>query len=51
MGKKFKESLVKVSKPEYSLEEASALVKEAAFAKFDESVEIALVVRCGSKAG
>ena len=42
MGKKFKESLARVSKPEYSLEEASALVKEAAFAKFDESVEIAL---------
>ena len=42
MGKKFKASLAKVSKPEYSLEEASALVKEAAFAKFDESVEIAL---------
>lgn len=42
MGKKFKESLAKVSKPEYSLEEASALVKDATFAKFDESVEIAL---------
>ena len=42
MGKNFKKSLEKVSKPEYSLEEASALVKEAAFAKFDESVEIAL---------
>ena len=42
MGKKFKEALTKVSKPEYSLEEASVLVKEAAFAKFDEAVEIAL---------
>ncbi len=42
MGKNFKESLAKVVKPEYSLEEASTLVKEAAFAKFDESVEIAL---------
>lgn len=42
MGKKFKEALSKVAKPEYSLEEASAMVKEAAFAKFDESVEIAL---------
>jgi large subunit ribosomal protein L1 len=42
VGKNFKESLVKVSKPEYSLEEASVLLKEAAFAKFDESVEIAL---------
>ena len=42
MGKKIREALTKVSKPLYSLEEASALVKEAAFAKFDESVEIAL---------
>ena len=42
MGKKFKEALTKVSRPEYSLEEASVLVKEAAFAKFDEAVEIAL---------
>jgi large subunit ribosomal protein L1 len=42
VGKKFKEALTKVSKPEYSLEEASVLVKEAAFAKFDEAVEIAL---------
>ncbi len=42
MGKKFTEALAKVSKPEYSLEEASVLVKEAAFAKFDEAVEIAL---------
>ena len=42
MGKKFKEALKKVSKSEYSLEEASALVKESAFAKFDESIEMAL---------
>lgn len=43
MGKNFKEALAKVVvKPEYSLEEASALVKESAFAKFDESVEFAL---------
>ncbi|MDH5563118.1 MAG: 50S ribosomal protein L1 [Nitrospirota bacterium] len=42
VGKKIREALTKVSKPLYSLEEASALVKEAAFAKFDESVEIAL---------
>lgn len=42
MGKNFKEALKKVSKSEYSLEEASALVKESAFAKFDESVEMAL---------
>jgi len=43
VGKNFKEALAKVVvKPEYSLEEASALVKESAFAKFDESVEFAL---------
>ncbi len=42
MGKKFKEALTKVSKPEYSLEDASVLVKDASFAKFDEGVEIAL---------
>ena len=42
MGKKFKEAVAKVEKPLYSLEEASALVKEVSFAKFDETVEIAL---------
>ncbi len=42
MGKKFTEAAKKVSKPLYSLEEASALVRETAFAKFDETVEIAL---------
>ena len=42
MGKKFKEAVAKIEKPSYSLEEASVLIKEAAFAKFDETVEIAL---------
>ncbi|MFB3041181.1 MAG: 50S ribosomal protein L1 [Candidatus Poribacteria bacterium] len=42
MGKKFKEAVAKIEKPLYSLEEASVLIKEAAFAKFDETVEIAL---------
>ncbi|MEC4679594.1 MAG: 50S ribosomal protein L1 [Nitrospirota bacterium] len=42
MGKKFKEAVTKVVKSLYSLEEASALIKEAAFAKFDETVEISL---------
>ena len=42
MGKKFQEALTKVSKPLYSLEEASELVKTTAFAKFDETVEISL---------
>jgi large subunit ribosomal protein L1 len=42
VGKKFKEAVAKIEKPLYSLEEASVLIKEAAFAKFDETVEIAL---------
>ncbi len=42
MGKKFKEAVAKVAKPLYSLEEASTLIKETAFAKFDETVEISL---------
>jgi large subunit ribosomal protein L1 len=42
VGNKFKEAVAKVKKPLYSLEEASVLIKEAAFAKFDETVEIAL---------
>jgi large subunit ribosomal protein L1 len=42
VGKKFKEAVTKVVKPLYSLEEASVLIKEAAFAKFDETVEISL---------
>ncbi|MBA3611751.1 MAG: 50S ribosomal protein L1 [Nitrospirales bacterium] len=42
MGKKFESALAKVTKGLYSLEEASDLVKQAAFAKFDETVELSL---------
>lgn len=42
MGKKFKEAVAKVGNSLYSLEDASALIKEIASAKFDETVEIAL---------
>ncbi len=42
MGKKFESALAKVTKALYSLEEASDLVKQAAFAKFDETVELSL---------
>ena len=42
MGKKFNASLEKVTKATHSLEEASELVKQMAFAKFDETVEMSL---------
>lgn len=42
MGKKFELALAKVTKALYSLDEASDLVKQTAFAKFDETVEISL---------
>ena len=42
MGKKFESALAKVTKTLYSLDEASELVKQTAFAKFDETVEMAL---------
>ena len=42
MGKKFNASLEKVTKATHSLEEASDLVKQMAFAKFDETVEMSL---------
>lgn len=42
MGKKFESALAKVTKTLYSLDEASDLVKQAAFAKFDETVEMSL---------
>ncbi len=41
-GKKYNESLKKVEKREYTLAEAVALVKQAAYAKFDESVDISV---------
>lgn len=42
MGKKFESALGKVAKPMYALDEACHLVKEMAFAKFDETVELSL---------
>ena len=42
MGKKYDNALATVSKSSYSLEEASGLIKQTAFAKFDETVEMAL---------
>ena len=42
MGKKMREAGGKVEPRTYTLREASALVKNAAYAKFDESVDLAL---------
>ncbi len=42
MGKQFKAAKAKVEDRLYDLPEASALVKEMAFAKFDETVELAV---------
>ena len=42
MGKKFNTATEKVTQSVHSLEEASELVKQAAFAKFDETVEMSL---------
>ncbi|HEX5411515.1 MAG TPA: 50S ribosomal protein L1 [Terriglobia bacterium] len=42
MGKKYEASRKMVDKPAYVLQDAMPLVKKAAFAKFDESVEVAL---------
>ncbi len=42
MGKKYESALAKITKALYSLDEASDLVKETAFAKFDETVEMSL---------
>ena len=40
-GKKYLEAAAKVDKSKlYSLEDAASLVKEVAFAKFDETVEL-----------
>jgi large subunit ribosomal protein L1 len=41
-GKKFSEALARVERRPYSLEEAVSLVKQVAFAKFDETVEVAM---------
>ena len=42
MGKKYEASRKMVDKPAYVLQDAMPLIKKAAFAKFDESVEIAM---------
>ena len=42
MGKKMQAARAKVEPKQYSLKEASALVKQAAYAKFDESVDLAI---------
>ncbi len=41
-GKKYNESIKKVEKKEYLLEEAVGLLKETAYAKFDESIDISV---------
>jgi large subunit ribosomal protein L1 len=41
-GKKYSESAAKVERRPYPLEEAIGLVQETAFAKFDETVEVAM---------
>ncbi len=42
MGKKWKESAAKVEPRPYDLREAVTILKEAAYAKFDETVDLAL---------
>ncbi len=42
MGKKFEAARKLVDKPAYTLPDAMPLVKKAAFAKFDETVEVAM---------
>jgi large subunit ribosomal protein L1 len=42
VGKKYEASVKLVDKPAYSLENAMPLVKKAAYAKFDETVEVAM---------
>ena len=41
-GKNFKQAVEKVERRPYSLSEAVGLAKEAAFAKFDETMEVAM---------
>jgi large subunit ribosomal protein L1 len=41
-GKKFQSSSKLVDKPAYNLAEAMPVVKKAAFAKFNETVEVAI---------
>ncbi len=42
MGKKYDQAAKLIEKPAYTLAEAMPLVKKAAFAKFDETVEVAM---------
>src|SRR5215467_7949613 len=42
MGKKFEAAKAKVQERPYTLEEALPLVKDLKFAKFDETVEVAI---------
>jgi large subunit ribosomal protein L1 len=42
MGKKYEAARKLVEKPAYTLEEAMPIVKKAAYAKFDETVEVAI---------
>src|SRR5271157_4619210 len=42
VGKKYEASAKLVDKPAYTLTDAMPLVKKAAFAKFDETVEVAM---------
>ncbi len=42
MGKKFEAAVKLVDKPSYTLADAMPVLKKAAFAKFDETVEVAL---------
>src|ERR1039458_4291932 len=42
VGKKYDASAKQVEKPAYTLADAMPLVKKAAFAKFDETVELAM---------
>ncbi|HET7099518.1 MAG TPA: 50S ribosomal protein L1 [Terriglobia bacterium] len=42
MGKKYEASKKMVDKPAYVLQDAMPLIKKAAFAKFDETVEVAM---------
>jgi large subunit ribosomal protein L1 len=42
VGKKYSQSVKFVDKPTYTLADAMPLVKKAAFAKFDETVEVAM---------
>ena len=45
MGKKFEASAKMVEKPAYTLADAMPIIKKAAFAKFDETVDVAKIGR------